>query len=932
MGILRARGAAGAHQGVCASSLLLYLRSGITRALEGISSHADQVWDLSVPISEVAWKNLAVILCSVGLCACLAMCSCGSGGTNSGGVAAATPSVLVSISPAAETDIDQGQTVQFTATVQNDPSNSGVTWKISGAGETASGMGSFSNVTANSATYNATTQVASPLNVTVSAASLANPLLSVSTTVVVYPPLTITTTTLPTATPNVEYSASLEATGGVGALTWSLTSSTLPAGLSLNRTGNITGVPTVAGTSSFTVQVTDSSNSPSGPDWALAQLTLTVVPPLSISTTSLPAASAGATYLAGLSAVGGVAPYTWSLAEGSLPPGLTLQSSSGVISGSPTSQGNFTFTVAVKDESPTRQTATQSYTVPVGPPTPLAVATTALLDATVGTPYVANVVATGGTPPYAWVSTAGSLPAGLSLNSATGVISGTPSSAGATSIVITVTDSESPPSSQMQQINLAIVNPAEACESSGNDAVLAGPYVFSLSGFSNSGFLAVVGSFTADGSGNITSGEADTNGFLGAQHGNIISAGSSYSVGMDNRGCATLATSFGTFVTRFMLGSLSSNLATRGRIIEWDSPSSSAYIAAGQLLLQSSSTFAGGLNGSYVFRNIGWDSPPQGGRNVCVGVLSASGNTFSNVEEDCNDAWNVSYAAEPESAGTFTLPDANGRGTGMLNVLGASSQFAFYMLSNSQLLVVNADSGPLTSGEWDLQTLPGDGSGFTQSSLNGNLVFYLNGLGAGGTASTVSAETASANGTDSLSMTFYEDLAGTAQSPGTYTCGFDVESSGRVTLSSTAQSCGGIPPVLYLTGPNTGFVLDASPGVDTGSFEPQTGGPFNSSMLAGTFFGGTGEVVLQSATVEVDAIAPSGMANITGQMDATSASSQDASMFFPANTWSVNPDGTFTLNMSGSAVAGIIISTSKFVLFSPASFATPYPTLLIMQQ
>ncbi len=923
-GMFGARGAARADRGMCASPPLSHPRGRIARPLDGISPHAHRGREFPVPGGEAALRNLAVIMC-----ACVAMCACGSGGTSGGGGGAATPSVLVSISPATQTDIDQGQSVQFTATVQNDPSSSGVTWKISGAGETGSTMGTFSNVTANSATYNATTQATSPLSVTVTAASVTSPLQMVSTTVVVYPPLIITTTSLPMASPNANYVADLEATGGVGALTWSLTSGTLPAGLSLGRSGNITGVPTVVGTSSFTVQVTDSSNSPGGPDWAQAQLTLTVVPPLSISTTSLPAAAAGVTYLADLTATGGVAPYTWSLAQGSLPPGLTLQSSSGIISGTPTSQGNFTFTVAVEDESPTRQTETQSYTISVGPPTPLAIATTALLDATVGTPYVANVVATGGTPPYTWTS--GTLPAGLSL-SATGAISGTPSSAGATSFAITVTDSGSPPSTQVQQLNLAVENPPVACASSGNNAVLTGPYAFSLSGFNDSGFLTVLGSFTADGSGNITAGEADTNGFLGAQHGNIISAASSYSVGPDNRGCATIATPFGTFAARFILGSLSSNIAASGRIIEWDSPSSSAYIAAGQLLLQTSSAFTGGLNGSYVFRNIGWDSPPQGGRNVCVGVLNANGNSFSSLEEDCNDAWDVSYSAEPEGAGTFTPPDANGRGSGMLNVLGTSSLFAYYLVSSSQLLVVNADSGPFTSGEWDLQTLPGDGSGFGQSSLNGNMVFYLNGLGEDGTASTVSAETANANGIGSLSMTFYEDLAGTVQSPGAYTCGYDIESSGRVTLSGAAQSCGGIPPVLYLTGQNAGFILDASPGVDTGAFEPQVGDPFSNSMLVGTFFGGIDEVVLPSATVEVDAIAPSGIANITGQMDVNSTTAQDAGASFVANTWSINPDGTFTLNTSDGAVAGIIISSSRFVLFSPATFATSYPTLLIVQK
>ena len=211
-----------------------------------------------------------------------------------------------------------------------------------------------------------------------------------------------------------------------------------------------------------------------------------------------------------------------------------------------------------------------------------------------------------------------------------------------------VTDSSSPPQTQTQALSIDRgQSPPEACTSSGNNAVLNGPYAFSLSGFNDVGFLTVVGSFTADGTGKITAGEADTNGVLGAQNGNIITSASSYSVGPDNRGCATLATSFGTLVTHFALGSITSSTATAGRMIEWDSPSASAYIAAGQLLRQDSSAFAGGLSGSYVFRTVGWDPSTAGGRDVCVGALSAGGNTFTNLEEDCNDAWTVFNTADP---------------------------------------------------------------------------------------------------------------------------------------------------------------------------------------------------------------------------------------------------------------------------------------------
>ena len=128
----------------------------------------------------------------------------------------------------------------------------------------------------------------------------------------------------------------------------------------------ITGDPTASGTATFTVQVTDSSSAPSGPATAQAPLTLTVVTAVSITTTALPAGSEGTTYLAGVDATGGTPPYTWSLATGTLPPGLTMPSASGVISGVPTSQGTFAITIAAQDSSPTKQTQTQSLSIPIG--------------------------------------------------------------------------------------------------------------------------------------------------------------------------------------------------------------------------------------------------------------------------------------------------------------------------------------------------------------------------------------------------------------------------------------------------------------------------------------------------------------------------------------------------------------------------------------
>jgi hypothetical protein len=211
------------------------------------------------------------------------------------------------------------------------------------------------------------------------------------------------------------------------------------------------------------------------------------------------------------------------------------------------------------------------------------------------------------------------------------------------------------------------------------------------------------------------------------------------------------------------------------------------------------------------------------------------------------------------------------------------------------------------------------------------MVFYLNGLSLEGTATAVSMETASADGSSNLAITFYEDRAGTMQISSTLTCNYSVAPNGRTTLSSNTQSCGGAPPVFYLQAPNTGFIVDASPGVDAGFFEPQSAGPFTNASLSGSFFGGMEEVATQSAQAEVDSVAPNGSGTIQGTSDMSSTTAQRSAAFL-ASTYSINVNGTFSDSAPAGGVAGVVISPSKFVLFSPSTLSTSWPTLLVMQK
>ncbi len=270
--------------------------------------------------------------------------------------------------------------------------------------------------------------------------------------------LDIVTKSLPNGHVGTAYSATLTATGGTAPYTWTLTSGTLPAGLSLAANGAITGTPTsVTDAASLTVSVKDSG----GPaQTATAQLTLTIaVASLAVNTAWLPNGQLGTAYSATLAASGGSTPYTWTLSSGTMPDGLSL-SSAGVISGTPTAVASATpLTFSVTDSANPTNTATAALTLTIVPANvvPLALTTTSLPSGQVATAYSATLTATGGTTPYAWSLTAGSLPSGLSLNAATGVISGTPTAAAsATPLTLAVSDTGSPQQSAFVNVTLTI--------------------------------------------------------------------------------------------------------------------------------------------------------------------------------------------------------------------------------------------------------------------------------------------------------------------------------------------------------------------------------------------------------------------------------------------------------------------------------------------
>ena len=251
--------------------------------------------------------------------------------------------------------------------------------------------------------------------------------------------ITITTTTLPNGSEGAAYSQSVATSGGQGSRTWSVSAGTLPAGLSQNAsTGVISGTPTAPGTSNFTVQVTDST----GSDTQDLSITIAAAAPVNITTTTLPNATKLTSYgNRAVTTTGGLGPFTWDISAGALPAGLTQNTSTGVISGTPTCAATTqTFTVRVRDSSAAMTTDTHALTVTVNPVPLLNITTTALPNGVVSSAYNQTVQATGGITPRTFAVTSGALPTGLNLNASTGAITGTPTQTETANFSIAVTD------------------------------------------------------------------------------------------------------------------------------------------------------------------------------------------------------------------------------------------------------------------------------------------------------------------------------------------------------------------------------------------------------------------------------------------------------------------------------------------------------------
>jgi hypothetical protein len=818
------------------------------------------------------------------------------------GASAPPPPISVSVS-ATTLSVDAGASSKITATVTNDSSNKGVAWTVTCPTAPCGSVSPTSTPSGAPTTYAApAAPPASDVQITITATSAADATKS-QPVGITFKAVTVNFAPGPTTvvtTGTAQLSANIGDDPSNGGINWSVSCSAASCG-SVSPKKTLSGTPTTyAPPSGLTanLNVTVTATSVFDPTKSMPY-PLTVVPPLVITTTSLPSGTGGVTYNQTLQATGGLSPYTWSMANGnSLPPGLGLNTD-GSIHGSPTAGGTFNFTVQVADSGNPQLITPAKLSINVVI-LPLSISTTSLPNGTVDVSYKQSLQAAGGVPPYNWSISSGSLPTWVSFDSK-GVLAGFPNAPGVSNFTVQVTDAETSPQKSTQPLSISVTPAAGA-----NDAELKGHYAFLFSGFDDAtgGELAIAGSFTADGAGNIISGIEDSNGPGGSTQ-NVPFTGA-FNIGGDNRGAFTLQTASGTQTFAVVVGGITGEVASRGRFIRFDdTDGKKGQRGSGVLRLQDTTVFSlASVKGPYALGLVGEDSTAS--RSAIIGSVTADG--AGKLTSGLADLCVAGTASNPSLTGTYTAPDlANGKSVLTLNISTAATWvLSTYVVSANELLAMSTDaiaSEGLHSGSLLSQT----STAFADGSFSGATVLYDT------SASTSAPPVAGAeiglltpDGKGSLPSNLDHNSGGSVGTVN-FTAAYTVASQGRVTI--TKWGLNGTDPnrYLYLVDTNKAFYLDTTMSVGFGFIEPQAPAPaggFTNASLSGTFLSGT--VAPAMATLPT--------ASAQGNLDGNNKFSEtvDLSLATGLVVGQVT-SGTYSITTSGRGIVTSLTTTATLV-------------------
>jgi len=582
---------------------------------------------------------------------------------------------------------------------------------------------------------------------------------------------------------------------------------------------------------------------------------------------------------------------------------------------------------------------------------------TTLPSGAVSVPYGADIQAlvNGGTGPYTISLQSGSsLPAGFTFEtpSASGnvaqghIYNDSPATAGTFTFGVTVTDSSSP--AQVANATLSVTIGTLPNTQAG---LLTGQYAVEIVAYPDCGFSGnncptgtssteslFVGGLTFDGKGGVTGVMDASTPALGIQQ--DVAVTGTYTVGPDNRGYLVIPPGVGNtgIHSTFSVGTVYRGLAYSARFTGFRDDDGNHEMGSGFLLKQDPTAFSqSSFAGTYVYGVSGQSA--AGLRTGLAGLI-----TFDNAlhvvsgAEDVNEGGSLgSYTS---ITGSYTAPDTNGRTQLSLTLSNSNkssnSTVAVYIVSANEVIPMNLDpraNNEVTTGTAMRQANPGS---FTASSLAGPDVASLAGVSNGGTFAGVGVFSVSGG---TLTVTLDHNDGGTLSLGDVATGTATVAANGRVPFSVTDKTTGAPGAgVIYLAGPDSGYVLIADSSVALGPLALQVGGPFAGTSFTGNLYFGQQESV-SGVGSDFSGVSTS---VATGTFNATDDESHHGGdLLYDENlgaiTYSVDATGHVTGQVSdGSGITGYLVSPYELAIFDttgPASDPAPssHPNLVLFQ-
>lgn len=410
---------------------------------------------------------------------------------------------------------------------------------------------------------------------------------------------------------------------------------------------------------------------------------------------------------------------------------------------------------------------------------------------------------------------------------------------------------------------------------------LKGNYVFSGSGINGSNHnFDVVGVFTADGTGNVTSGVRDTYADSGAQSQKEAITGT-YTVNQDGRGQVTLNGSTGQAVYRFIMQSPSS-----ASFFQFSSTTDDT----GRLQLQSAAVTNVIGPATFVIRLDGEDS--AGNAYSAIGALNVSGGTTLTGTIDQND--NGTFLGQLAVTGTISPADSTGRGTLTFTTSSGTHNFVYYRVSPSHMELASTDSKILLFGYADVQT----SASANTAAFTGAQVFSLSGYGPSGPLLETGLFGLDGGGNLTGGVEDYNsagNYVGSVPFTGTYAVG----SNGRWTAAE-----GGISSNLvgWQVSPQQSVVLSwnsTSNVLETGTLRAQTTGITTASIVGEYALDVSGYNILDGGYVESTAnYLADGKGNLNGTMDSQTPGYYNTD-YAETGTYAINSNGRSPANIAG---------------------------------